>query len=182
MEAKTINFYSATAEFGVFSNFYPSKVVYNGKEYPTSEHAFQAAKFDYPGASAASLEYAELIRKEPSPAKIFFLAKQKDLSGLQWRVELTKTIKKYRDKGVVLRPNWDSLKVGIMRDILRVKFSLKGKLCDQLLQTDGCTLVEHTSRDKFWGDGGNGSGKNMLGKLLAEVRQELLDSGEVIVV
>jgi ribA/ribD-fused uncharacterized protein len=177
-----INFYSATASFGVFSNFYPCKIVYRDKEYPTSEHAFQAAKFDYPGASQASLEYAELIRQEPSPAKIFFLAKQKDLSGLEWRVKLTETIRKYRTLGVVLRPNWDSLKVGIMKEILRVKFSLNGKLCNQLLETDGYPLVEHTSRDKFWGDGGNGMGKNMLGKLLMEVREELLQSGEVLVV
>lgn len=34
-------------------------------------------------------------------------------------------------------------------------------------------LLNHTSNDSYWGDGGDGSGKNMLGRLLVEVREEL---------
>jgi len=34
-------------------------------------------------------------------------------------------------------------------------------------------LIEHTKKDSYWGDGGNGSGKNKLGKILMKVRYEL---------
>ena len=34
-------------------------------------------------------------------------------------------------------------------------------------------IMEHTEKDAYWGDGGDGSGKNMLGRILMEVRDEL---------
>jgi predicted NAD-dependent protein-ADP-ribosyltransferase YbiA (DUF1768 family) len=34
-------------------------------------------------------------------------------------------------------------------------------------------LVEHTARDSYWGDGGDGSGRNRLGHLLMQLRAEL---------
>ena len=42
-----------------------------------------------------------------------------------------------------------------------------------LLGTGEATLVEHTSNDAYWGDGGDGSGKNMLGQILMKIRDEL---------
>ena len=39
--------------------------------------------------------------------------------------------------------------------------------------TGGSTIVEHTTHDAYWGDGGDGTGKNMLGVILMEVRREL---------
>ena len=42
-----------------------------------------------------------------------------------------------------------------------------------LLSTGDATLVEHTENDSYWGDGGDGSGKSMLGRVLMEVRDEL---------
>lgn len=42
-----------------------------------------------------------------------------------------------------------------------------------LLATGDAKLVEHTEQDDYWGDGGDGSGKNMLGRILMEVREEL---------
>ena len=35
-----------------------------------------------------------------------------------------------------------------------------------LLNTENQLLIEHTPLDNYWGDGGNGSGKNRLGQLL----------------
>ena len=37
----------------------------------------------------------------------------------------------------------------------------------------GMILVEHTGRDCLWGDGGDGSGLNTLGKILMRVRERL---------
>jgi predicted NAD-dependent protein-ADP-ribosyltransferase YbiA (DUF1768 family) len=34
-------------------------------------------------------------------------------------------------------------------------------------------IVEHTENDRYWGDGGDGSGKNRLGQILMRVREEL---------
>lgn len=42
-----------------------------------------------------------------------------------------------------------------------------------LLATGDAKRVEHTEQDDSWGDGGDGSGKNMLGRILMEVREEL---------
>jgi predicted NAD-dependent protein-ADP-ribosyltransferase YbiA (DUF1768 family) len=43
----------------------------------------------------------------------------------------------------------------------------------QAQTTGDARIVEHTERDDFWGDGGDGSGANMLGRLLMELRDEL---------
>lgn len=43
-----------------------------------------------------------------------------------------------------------------------------------LLNTDDEEIIEVTSNDYYWGCGTNGTGKNMLGKILMKVRDELL--------
>ncbi len=60
-----------------------------------------------------------------------------------------------------------------MYEGLRAKFSQNKELKDKLLATGQAKLVEHTDRDKYWGDGGNGEGKNRLGILLMKLRDEL---------
>ncbi len=42
-----------------------------------------------------------------------------------------------------------------------------------LVGTGDAILVEHTAKDDYWGDGGDGRGKNRLGKILMQVRDEL---------
>jgi N-glycosidase YbiA len=42
-----------------------------------------------------------------------------------------------------------------------------------LLGTGGAQLIEHTENDDFWGDGGDGSGRNELGRILMAVRDAL---------
>ena len=65
----------------------------------------------------------------------------------------------------------------LMRDILFAKFTQNEDLKAILVATGKRELKEHTPRDKFWGDGGKkGNGKNMLGKLLMAVREDLADS------
>lgn len=44
-----------------------------------------------------------------------------------------------------------------------------------LLATWDATIIEHPERDDYWGDGGDGSGKNMLGRVLLQVREQLRD-------
>ncbi|WP_113404119.1 NADAR domain-containing protein, partial [Escherichia coli] len=42
-----------------------------------------------------------------------------------------------------------------------------------LRATASAKLVEHTQNDAYWGDGGNGQGKNRLGYLLMALRGQL---------
>ena len=140
-----INFYSVTDEYGEFSNFarYPIKI--HGKTWPTTEHYFQAQKFLDKG-------YAEKIRKAKTPMIAARMG---------------------RDRKMKLRRDWESTKVNVMRTALSAKFEQHDDLRSLLLETGDAVLVEHTTNDSYWGDGGDGSGKNMLGRLLMEVRDRL---------
>ena len=50
-----------------------------------------------------------------------------------------------------------------------------GKLRRLLLETGSRELVEQASSDYYWGCGADGSGRNMLGRILAETRARLRD-------
>lgn len=78
-----------------------------------------------------------------------------------------------RDRKKKLRRDWESVKDNIMRDAVTAKFSQHEELRNMLLATGEAKLVEHTSNDRYWGDGGDGSGKNMLGRILMEVREKM---------
>ena len=86
------------------------------------------------------------------------------------------------DKGrraITLRSDWESVKDGIMLDILRAKFKQNPHLRRLLIETGDAVLVEgNTWHDCYWGDCHcpkcqSKPGKNMLGKLLMKVRNEL---------
>jgi len=70
-----------------------------------------------------------------------------------------------------------AVKTDVMHRALTAKFTQHEDLQKLLLSTGRATLVEHTVHDKCWGDGGDGSGQNRLGKLLVQVRNEI--SGEI---
>ena len=140
-----INFYSVSGEFGCFSNFAPYPVQMAGQVWPTSEHYFQAQKFQ-------EVEHQEKIRQTRSPMIAARMG---------------------RDRKKPLRGDWESVKVGIMRDVVRAKFTQHDDLRKILLSTGNAQLVEHTKNDSYWGDGGDGSGQNVLGRILMEVREEL---------
>jgi ribA/ribD-fused uncharacterized protein len=144
-----ILFYAVSDDYGDFSNFAPYPVVVGGHRWPTTEHFFQAQKFEDP-------KVREAIRRVRSPMQAARLG---------------------RDRKHRLRRDWDSARVQVMREALRAKFTQHAGLRDLLLSTGDATIVEHTERDDFWGDGGDGSGRNMLGHLLMELRGELRRDG-----
>ena len=146
-------------KFGELSNFYALEkpLVFKSKTYPTSEHLYQSLKYLGPNASPASLEHAEAIRLAPTPSKAKLLSRNPD-EGM-------------RARGVVVRADWDLMKVGKMRMVLLMKFQQNEHCRDVLLSTNSRPIVERSERDLFWADGGaDGHGKNFLGKLLIEVR------------
>ena len=141
----TIRFYRVDAPFGEFSNFAGFPFVLQGRIWPTSEHYFQAQKF-------AGTEHEEAIRVLKSP----MVAAR---SG--------------RDRQKPLRADWESVKDSVMREAVLAKFTQHARLKELLLSTGDAHLVEHTRNDRYWGDGGDGTGKNTLGRILMEVRDEL---------
>jgi ribA/ribD-fused uncharacterized protein len=60
-----------------------------------------------------------------------------------------------------------------MFDALRAKFTQHADLGERLRATGDALLVEHSRRDAYWADGGDGHGLNRLGHLLMRVRREL---------
>lgn len=141
----TIYFYSSKGPHGYLSNFarYPVKI-YN-KEFKTSEHAYQSQKF-------VGTEHESEIRNAKTPMEAATKGRE------AWRP---------------LRKDWESVKDNIMREVVEAKFRQNPDILQHLLDTEDATLVEHTINDSYWADGGDGSGKNMLGIILMEVRSKL---------
>ena len=60
-----------------------------------------------------------------------------------------------------------------MRYAVREKFRQNPEILEELIATSDAKLIEHTPNDHYWADGGDGSSKNMLGKILMETRVAL---------
>lgn len=72
-----------------------------------------------------------------------------------------------------IREDWEMIKEEVMLRALQCKFVQHPKLRKLLLGTGDSRIIEHTSNDYYWADGGDGSGKNRLGELLMVVRTGL---------
>lgn len=143
---RKVYFYRTNDPYGEFSNFAPYGFWLEEKYWKTSEHYFQAQKFE-------DECIREKIRLMKSPMEAA-------LEG--------------RNRENPIRHNWEYIKVDIMRKAIKAKFSQNEKLYELLLSTKGLEIIEHTKNDKFWADGGDGSGKNMLGMLLMELRDNFI--------
>ncbi len=145
-----IPFYRANEKpYGVFSNLFRRAMVFEGREYPTAEHAYQAGK-------ARKEAVREWILSAPSPSLVAMAA-----HGLYtWDIT----------------PDWSRTKFDRMRNVLRAKFTQHEDLKELLLSTGEARLVEVGRTDNLvnrtWGEV-NGKGSNMLGVLLMEVREEI---------
>jgi ribA/ribD-fused uncharacterized protein len=146
--AKVINFYNQHEPYYEFTNFYPAEVQIGGQRWPTTEHYFQAMKFQ-----GSPLEHE--VRRLHSPRDAFEFS---------------------RHHAAHVRRDWHSIKDQVMLQAVQAKFTQHPKLAKQLKKTGDALLVEHTKNDTYWGDGGDGSGANKLGLILMEVRKQLLSS------
>jgi hypothetical protein len=132
------------------SNFYRSEVRMVGLVFPTAEHAYQALKTDDP-------ERRLWIRCAGTPS-----------------------IAKQRGRGVRLVPDWEYIKVKAMAQVLFEKFR-DPALAERLVATHPRELVEGNDwHDQFWGDCRcarcHEPGRNMLGKLLMELRDKMSET------
>ncbi|AIN72535.1 NADAR family protein [Flavobacterium psychrophilum] len=140
-----IKFYKVNEPYGFFSNFSPHPIYINNERWNSVEHYFQASKFD-------NIEIREKIQAIESPMQVA-------IEG--------------RDKKNIIRDDWEMVKEEIMYSALLCKFYQHPKLMKELLLTKDSLIIEHTKNDNYWGDGGDGKGKNRLGLLLMKVREEI---------
>lgn len=142
---KQIFFWKEDNQYAVFSNFYPHPVTVDGRTWPTSEHYYQAMKTPY-------LADQEIVRALATPAEA-----------------------KKMGRRLKCREDWQDVKYGIMLQVLREKFSLE-PLRSLLTGTGDAEIYEDSPYDRIWGTGqlrGVGTGQNLLGKALMQVRSEL---------
>ena len=130
------------------SNFFSSAIPYNGIVYPSVEHAFQAAK-------TIDTDSRLRISTAGSPGEA-----------------------KKLGRSAKLRDDWEQVKDKVMLNFLRIKF-MNAELRDKLLETGDSVLIEgNTWHDNYWGNCScekcrGIAGKNMLGRLLMQVRREM---------
>lgn len=146
----TIRFYATRDAYGCFSNFSAHPIELDGLIWPTSEHYFQASKFE-------DAERREEIRASRSPMIAARLG---------------------RSRQYPLRADWEEVKDDVMRRAVLRKFESHPDIARVLLETGDEELVEATTDDHYWGCGTTGTGKNMLGIILMEVRAALRNRTE----
>lgn len=136
-------------KYDFLSNFYLHPVRWQGVEYPSNEHAFQAAK-------TLDLKVRERIRNAGTPGRAKKLGGPLAKGGI-----------------VILRNGWENSRLFVMLTLVRRKFE-DPHLADLLLATGDAELVEgNWWGDTFWGVCGKAGGKNHLGKILMQVRDEI---------
>jgi N-glycosidase YbiA len=134
---------SFSGDYRFLSNFHPSRVTFKGMEYRTVEHAYQAAKTN-------DISLRKKIANAATPG-----------------------MAKYIGRKLFLRDDWDAVKLSIMNDLVRQKFTAHPCLAAQLLATGDDALIEgNWWGDIYWGVC-RGRGENHLGKILMAVRAEL---------
>jgi len=147
-----ITFRSTKEKFGGLSNMaggFPLRV--SGILVPSAEALYQASRFPN------KPEIQKLIIEQQSPMTAKMVSKP------------------YRNE---TRPDWQQIRVRVMRWVLRVKLAMHWpEFCSLLLDTGDRLIVEDSRRDNFWGalrqDDGTLVGMNVLGRLLMELRDEL---------
>ncbi len=141
--SEAIRFYGVRGPYGWLSNFSPHGFVRHERFWPTVEHYFQAHK-------AADDNLGEHILAAPTPGEA-----------------------KRRGRSVAIVDHWNTVRDAVMYQGVLAKFDQHPSLKDKLLATGDAVLIEHTRNDRYWGDGGDGTGRNRLGEILMEVRDTL---------
>jgi ribA/ribD-fused uncharacterized protein len=139
-------------EYRFLSNFWPAPVWLDTVQYPTVEHAYQAAKFrnEVPYTQSQTLRQAIFACKTPAEAK--------------------RLAKRYK---TMVRLDWAKIRYNLMNHLVYQKFTQHKHLGDMLRATGTAELVEgNWWGDTYWGVC-NGIGSNWLGVILMNVRSEI---------
>lgn len=152
--------YKSNPEYFFMSNFYRASFIYDNKEYKTSEHFYQAMKF-YPNDMMPN-EFCTIqdhIRNQKTPKEAALEGRRTDLP---------------------IRPDWEEIKLSVMKCAVYCKFIQNEELKYKLLATGDEILIEDSPYDYIWGIGKDGSGTNWLGIILMQVRKGLRRNENVV--
>ncbi|MBO3463414.1 NADAR family protein [Aetokthonos hydrillicola Thurmond2011] len=141
----TIYFYSTIDQYGAFSNFSRHGIKLDDLWWATTEHYFQAQKFE-------DALYREKIRNAPSAKEAANLGRSRKLP---------------------IRADWEQIKDDVMYRAVLKKFETHNDIRELLLSTGEEEIVENAPGDYYWGCGKDGTGLNKLGKILQQVRSVL---------
>lgn len=158
-EDKKIMFYKRDRElFGFLSNFFICDVFIDDYLYPHTEMYYQEQK-------SFQIEYTLLLRSHHKPSHSKYVG---DSSNQKHKKSF------FKKNPLALRYDWSNdLRLKVMKKALYAKFSQNPILAYALLLTYDCELIEDSNTDTFFGYA-NGLGHNHLGKLLMNLRQQLL--------
>lgn len=154
-------------DFYVLSSFSSFQVLFGTILFQTAEHAYHYMKF----ARGNFPEYVG-FRCPPTSGKEY----QRSLNQTQMILRSTSAHEAFRlaqEMKDYRRPDWDNIKVSVMRDILCEKVAQHEYVKRKLLSTGHRMLVEDSWRDSFWGSGNDGKGQNQLGRLWMDIRSIL---------
>jgi ribA/ribD-fused uncharacterized protein len=147
-------------QFGFLSNYHEAAIVVDGETWRSTEFYYQAQKSDdaeYREAirNATSADHAKGIGSDPRRSR-----KSRKRSWFNGRL----------DK---MRPDWNDVKLDVMRRAVAAKFGQNPNLQAQLLATGDAEIIEDSNFDDFWGLGRDGAGTNWMGRVLMQLREEL---------
>jgi ribA/ribD-fused uncharacterized protein len=136
-------------DYRFLSNFHPVRVILDGVQYPSVEHAYQAAKWQ-------------------PVQRVFFLT----CTALE-TIDYNRV---HQPDGYATIAQWDDVKVSTMHALVAQKFDpQKNPENAQRLIATGIRHLEEMNwwGDIFWGTDNTGKGQNRLGKILMEVRAKI---------
>jgi ribA/ribD-fused uncharacterized protein len=118
---ETIDRFTKESGYDFLSNFYMATVRFDGKLYPSVEHAYQAAK-------TLDNISREIIRKAKTPSDA-----------------------KKLGQGLEIRADWNDVRIDIMRGLIREKFENPFLRPLLLATGDAELILNNRWNDKFWG-------------------------------
>lgn len=138
---------SFTGKYSFLSNFYPSPITIGGRTFQTVEHWYQANK------ATNETDFKKIMTaKSPSIAK-------------------------FLGRSISIRPDWEDIKLEIMRVGLSAKFARPDMKENLRLVSDYSFVEGNNWHDNYWGNCtcvrcASIDGQNMLGVMLSLVRDK----------
>lgn len=148
-----VRFYKRGEPFFCFTNFSEHPVSLGGRSWRTTEHFFQAQKFSTTDPASFDAVWSAATPKEAAAIG--------------------------RERSRPLRADWEAVKDDIMRIAVFTKISSYPEIRDLLMGTGEAMIIEDSPYDSYWGSGADGTGRNMLGKILMEARS-ILKAGDLV--
>jgi len=138
-----LKFYKLKDPGGFMSNYWRARMFIYGRWWNWNEAPYQSAKTNDPAEKQL----------------IWEATKANDTRLLGQKVTMVK--------------DWDMLKRDVMKECCMAKFLQHADLRKQLIETGQEELIEDSPVDFYWGCGADGTGQNVLGQVLMEVRYHL---------